>query len=126
MSAFDWLEGATGVRLLTGVRDRGRFMSVTGDVDDASLEVIQTALRDAIDDSTSVELDLRGVHPLAAGRGVLITWAQARAAERNVKLIVRSPGRSTSPRPSRARAPRTAVERAGARGELLSHGRRQG
>jgi hypothetical protein len=43
-SRFDWLEGATGVRLATGARDHTRFVCVTGDVDRASIDVIQTAL----------------------------------------------------------------------------------
>jgi hypothetical protein len=34
-SRFDWLEGATGVRLITGARDQGRFVSVTGEADQA-------------------------------------------------------------------------------------------
>lgn len=120
-SRFDWLEGATGVYLMTGAGNQGSFVSVTGEVDQASIDVIQTAVRDAIESSTRVELDLRCTHPRDTDRSGLVAWAQARAAERNVTLAIRSAERcSTSLQRSWAREPRNGQRAAGCRGDLQS------
>ncbi len=85
------------MRLIVEARNKSGFVSVTGAVDEASIEVIHTAVRESIESSTRVELDLRGVYPRETDRGPICAWARACARERDVKLVIRSAERSTSP-----------------------------
>ncbi len=109
------------MRLITEAGRRARLVSVTGAIDEASIEVIQMAVREAMDNSISVELDLRDVYPREAGWSALLAWAQARARERNVKLVIRAarPSARHAGRCEGARGPRTPGQRAaGCRDEL--------
>ncbi len=79
--SFDWLEGATGVRVRLGAADGLVELSVEGDLDLASLGVIEAIALQAIARSPSrVELDLRRASCFGddAIETVARVWARAR------------------------------------------------
>ncbi len=80
---FDWLGGATGVELEVEV-DGGRArVRVAGEVDLASVDVIEEVVADALDRAPGgVELDLLGVGFIDAAGREMVARAGARAVGR--------------------------------------------
>jgi hypothetical protein len=100
---FAWLEGATGVRLRLTVVDALVVLTVEGELDSASLGVIESTLLNELAHSPArVELDLRAV--LCFGRETtgldrettrLASRVRARARREHVPfLLTRPTGRS--------------------------------
>jgi hypothetical protein len=92
---FDWLEGATGVRLVVGAALRLEAVRIAGDIDAASIDAIEHVLLEVIRRAPErVELDLSGVVSLDDAGRQMIARASQYARERRVALeIVRPQGR---------------------------------
>jgi hypothetical protein len=90
---FAWLAGATGVRLAVHASDKLYTVSVAGDVDHASLEVVDGALGQILRDPPArVELDLSGASFIDPSAQEMISRAQARAEAQRVSFDVTAPG----------------------------------
>lgn len=111
-SRFDRREGATACDSSPKLANQARSVRLTGALDHASIGDPERRTR-GMNCSMSVELDLCDVHALEADRSALLAWAQVRARERDVKLVIRSARPSTRPDGRcRAREPRTPSQRA--------------
>jgi hypothetical protein len=95
---FEWLEGATGVRLGLSVIDGLVTVTVDGELDWASLGVVEAVVLEMLERSSlRVELDLRGVacfgDEASAGdeTSVLVSRVQARARRRRVPFVLSTP-----------------------------------
>lgn len=89
---FDWLEGATGVRVRLVVVDRLVTLTVEGDLDGASLGVVESALLQALDRSPArVELVLRAASSFGDETTELVIRARRRARAGHVPFLLRRP-----------------------------------
>jgi hypothetical protein len=89
---FDWLAGATGVRLGVHVRNGLQTVSAAGDIDHASIDVIESVLYQTFQHlPAQVELDLSRVSFIDDSAGEMITRAMARARAENVTLHITPP-----------------------------------
>lgn len=87
-----WLEAATGVRLLVSVPGDLLTITVAGELDLASLDVIESVARAAVARSPArVELDLRGVSFIDDDGVLAIARACAYARLRHVPFLIGMP-----------------------------------
>lgn len=90
--SFDWLEGATGLRVCLSVCDRLLTISVEGELDAASLDVLQSIVLQALDRPLArVELDLRAVTFLSREAVEMSARGVTRARERRSPFLVTPP-----------------------------------
>jgi hypothetical protein len=90
---FDWLEGATGVCVHLVVADGLLRLTVEGDLDRASLGVVESALLEALDRSPArVELVLGAASSFTDEAIGLVTRARRRAQARRVPFLLRRLG----------------------------------
>lgn len=90
--SFDWLEGATGVRVRLSAADGLVVLTVEGDLDRASLGVIESiALQALVRSPARVELDLKQASCFGddAIEAVARLWARARL--RHVPFYLKTP-----------------------------------
>src|SRR5580658_5332233 len=86
---FDWLEGATGVRLLVAARHGLEAVRISGEVDTASIDAIENVLLEILEGSPDrVELDLSGVSFLDAAGRQMIERASDYARAQHVALRI--------------------------------------
>jgi hypothetical protein len=89
---FDWLEGATGVRLDLAIVDRLLTLTVEGQLDRASLGVVESTLLEALDHSPArVEFDLRAASSCGDEMVVIVGRARSRARAGHVPLLLNLP-----------------------------------
>jgi anti-anti-sigma factor len=86
---FAWLAAATGVQLSMRTRGRAHEVSVAGELDSASVDVLDEVLGQLFGRLPArVELDLRRVSFADRSAEEMITRARARARAGNVRFLV--------------------------------------
>jgi hypothetical protein len=97
---FAWLEGATGVELCVRVCGGLHTVSVAGDIDHASIDVVESAIAQTIRRSPRrVELDFRRVAYLGSTGQEMIARARALAEAERVPFHVTLPALAGLQRP---------------------------
>jgi anti-anti-sigma regulatory factor len=89
---FAWLAGATGVELSVRTRGRAHEVSVAGEFDSASVDVVDDVLGQLFRRLPArVELDLRRASFVDRSAEEMITRARARARSDDVRFLVIRP-----------------------------------
>lgn len=102
---FDWLEGATGVQLAVSDGDGRRTIRLGGEIDQASIDVIESAVREAfVRRPGPIELDLRDVSFIERAGNEMIERCVASAREHRISLVVTRRQATAARRPGEAAA----------------------